>query len=77
MTDQDRNERYLHGYEEWTRQWMSQRTAARDLAFLVPHLRTGMDVVDCGCGPGSITVGLAEAVAPGQVIGIDIDANSR
>lgn len=69
----NRNERYVHGYEEWTRQWMSQRTAARDLAFLIPHLRTGMDVVDCGCGPGSITVGLAEIVAPGHVIGVDIE----
>lgn len=32
-----------------------------------------MDVVDCGCGPGSITVGLAEIVAPGHVIGVDIE----
>ena len=71
--DHKRDERYVHGYEEWTRQWMSDRTAARDLAFLVPHLRTGMDVIDCGCGPGSITVGLAEIVAPGTVIGIDIE----
>lgn len=71
--DHKRNERYVHGYKEWTRHWMSQRTAARDLAFLVPHLRTGMTVIDCGCGPGSITVGLAELVAPGQVTGIDIE----
>jgi SAM-dependent methyltransferase len=67
------SERYVHGYAEWTRRWMSQRTATNDLAFLVPHLRTGMEVLDCGCGPGSITVGLAEIVAPGQVIGIDIE----
>jgi ubiquinone/menaquinone biosynthesis C-methylase UbiE len=67
------SERYVHGYGEWTRKWMSQRTATNDLAFLLPHLRTGMDVVDCGCGPGSITVGLAEIVAPGQVVGIDIE----
>lgn len=32
-----------------------------------------MAVLDCGCGPGSITVGLAEIVAPGQVIGLDIE----
>jgi ubiquinone/menaquinone biosynthesis C-methylase UbiE len=69
-----RNERYVHGYEEWTRRWMTERTAARDLAFLLPHLRSGMDVVDCGCGPGSITVGLAEIVAPGQVTGVDIES---
>lgn len=68
-----RKERYVHGYEEWTRQWMSERTATRDLAFLLPHLRPGMDVIDCGCGPGSITVGLAEIVAPGKVIGVDLE----
>jgi len=72
-TTNERGERYLHGYEEWTKTWMQQRTAARELAFAVPHLRPGMQVIDCGCGPGSITVGLAEIVAPGQVTGIDIE----
>jgi len=72
-TDGKGGERYVHGYEEWTRQWMSQRTAAGELSFLLPHLRAGLQVVDCGCGPGSITVGLAELVAPGQVVGIDIE----
>ncbi|MDP8923625.1 MAG: class I SAM-dependent methyltransferase [Chloroflexota bacterium] len=31
-----------------------------------------MRLLDCGCGPGSITVGLAEAAAPGEVIGLDL-----
>ena len=30
-----------------------------------------MRLLDCGCGPGSITVGLAQAVAPGETVGID------
>jgi ubiquinone/menaquinone biosynthesis C-methylase UbiE len=30
-----------------------------------------MRLLDCGCGPGSITLGLAEAVHPGEVVGID------
>lgn len=30
-----------------------------------------MRLIDLGCGPGSITAGLAAAVAPGTVIGID------
>ena len=30
-----------------------------------------MTVLDMGCGPGSITVGLAAAVAPGRAIGVD------
>ena len=32
-----------------------------------------MCLLDCGCGPGSISIGLAEAVAPGQVVGVDIE----
>ncbi len=66
-------ERYVHGYEDWTREWMAQRTATRELGFLLPYLSPGLSVVDVGCGPGSITVGLAEIVAPGEVIGIDIE----
>jgi ubiquinone/menaquinone biosynthesis C-methylase UbiE len=66
-------ERYMHGYEDWTRRWMQTRTVERDLAFLVPHLATGRKAIDCGCGPGSITVGLAEAVKPAEVIGMDIE----
>ena len=41
--------------------------------FLLPHLRAGMRLLDCGCGPGSITVGLAEAIASGEAVGIDIE----
>jgi ubiquinone/menaquinone biosynthesis C-methylase UbiE len=66
-------ERYVHGYEEWTRDWMAQRTASRELAFLLPHLSPGMHILDAGCGPGSITVGLAEIVAPGEAVGLDIE----
>lgn len=50
----------------------AMRTAAKDAAFFLPYLRPGMQVLDVGSGPGSITVGLAEAVAPGEVVGIDM-----
>lgn len=33
-----------------------------------------MSLIDCGCGPGTITLGLAEIVAPGEVVGVDINA---
>src|SRR5947209_19784679 len=49
------------------------RTAADWVPFLLPHLRTGMSLLDCGCGVGSITLDLAERVAPGQVVGVDLD----
>ncbi len=32
-----------------------------------------MRLLDCGCGPGSITVDLAAIVAPAEVIGVDHD----
>jgi ubiquinone/menaquinone biosynthesis C-methylase UbiE len=29
-------------------------------ATFIPYLKPGMTVLDCGCGPGTITIGLAE-----------------
>ena len=56
------------------RQFISRRSAATHAAFLLPHLKPGMRLLDAGCGGGSITVGLAEAVSPGEALGIDVDA---
>ena len=53
---------------------LASRTASRDAGFFVPYLRPGMQLLDVGCGPGSITLGLAELVAPGQIVGIDIQS---
>ena len=36
-------------------------------------MKPGMKILDCGCGPGSITLDFAEIVAPEKVIGIDIE----
>jgi SAM-dependent methyltransferase len=55
------------------RRYHAERTAASHAAFLLPYLRPGMDLLDLGCGPGSITVGLAAAVAPGRSTGIDAE----
>ena len=49
------------------------RTADHQAAFLLPHLRSGMRLLDLGSGPGTITVGLAQVVAPGRVTGVDHD----
>jgi len=50
---------------------LALRTPAKEGAFFLRFLRPGMRVLDLGCGPGSITLGLAETVAPGEVVGID------
>ena len=57
--------------DEWSRAVHARRTG-QAAALLMPYLRRGMRLIDCGCGPGSITVDLARALAPGEVIGIDL-----
>lgn len=42
---------------------------------MLPHLQPGMRLLDFGCGPGTITLGLAEAVAPDEVVGVDIESS--
>ncbi|MGH7166540.1 MAG: methyltransferase domain-containing protein [Nitrospiraceae bacterium] len=64
---------YTPGYNETAVRYMMRRHAARDAAFLLPYLRKGMSLLDCGCGPGTITLGLAEAVSPGHVVGLDLE----
>src|SRR6202044_1431298 len=43
------------------------RTAENSAAYLLPCLRAGLSLLDIGSGPGTITVDLAERVAPGPV----------
>ncbi|MCJ1283316.1 hypothetical protein MMC26_002644 [Xylographa opegraphella] len=47
------------------------RTAANSAAYLLPHLRPTMTILDIGCGPATITCDLATHVLSGHVTGID------
>ncbi len=74
MTDKPAHhgrDHYTLGHESSTLASHGARTAASSAAFLIPHLRPGMSVLDVGCGPGTITLDLAEIVAPGEVVGIE------
>ena len=62
---------YTHGHHESVLRSHRWRTAENSAAYLLPLLEPGMDLLDVGCGPGTITVDLAARVAPGRTTGID------
>ena len=64
---------YTPGYSAPILSFMEQRTAETHAAFFLPRLMPGWSLLDAGCGPGTITLGLARTVAPGLVTGIDVE----
>ncbi len=63
---------YTHGHHESVLRSHSNRTVENSAAYLLPHLGAGLDLLDVGCGPGTITIDLANRIAPGKAIGIDV-----
>lgn len=61
--------RYTHGHGAAALAAHGARTAANSAAYLLPHLRCEHSVLDVGCGPGSITLDLAEQVD--RVVGLE------
>lgn len=62
---------YTHGHHESVLRSHLWRTAENSAAFLLPHLTEDAKVLDVGCGPGTITAGLADRVPRGHVTGLD------
>ena len=65
---------YTHGHHESVLRSHKWRTAENSAAYLLPHLAADTRILDVGCGPGTITVDLADLVPLGHVTGIDADA---
>jgi len=67
----DNNDRVT--FSDEVTDFLRTRRASNQAAFFLPYLQSDMKLLDVGCGPGSITLDLAEIVSPAKVIGIDID----
>jgi SAM-dependent methyltransferase len=74
VMEQRRDDVYTHGHQESVLRSHRWRTADNSAAYLLPRLRPGLDLLDVGCGPGTITADLAARVAPGHVVGLDRSA---
>ncbi len=70
MTTAER--RYGQGHADSVVRSQRWRTVDNSAAYLAAHLRPGLNVLDVGCGPGTITVDVARRVAPGRVVGVDV-----
>jgi ubiquinone/menaquinone biosynthesis C-methylase UbiE len=64
-------ETYLPGHHPSVVANHARRTAETAAGFFLPFLNPGMRLLDVGCGPGSITSGLARRAEPAETIGID------
>ena len=64
---------YTMGFSQEMLESLRRYTAETSAAYLMPYLRPGLRVLDFGCGPGTISVGLAKAVDPGELHGVDME----
>ncbi len=67
---------YTHGHHESVLRSHRWRTVENSAAYLLPHLRPGMSLLDVGCGPGTITAELAARIAPGVTTAVEVTAEA-
>jgi ubiquinone/menaquinone biosynthesis C-methylase UbiE len=65
------SETYTHGHHDSVLRSHRWRNVENSAAYLRPHLRAGLRLLDVGCGPGALTLDLARHVPNGRVVAID------
>lgn len=68
-------ENYPVGYSATVVNTFKKRSAFEKGRFLIPHLKETDYLLDCRCGPGSITLDFASILEKGRVIGIDFESS--
>ena len=64
---------YTMGFSDELLETFRRFAAEANPAHLLPYLRPGLRVLDFGCGPGTISVGLSKAAAPCELHGVDVE----
>lgn len=62
---------YVQGYDTSTLKSHQSRSAEVQADYLLPHIKSTDQILDVGCGPGTITCDFAKYAPHGQVIGVD------
>ena len=75
MADQNQRSTYTQGHSNYTTATQERRTAEREAAFLLPHIKKTDHILDVGCGPGTITTGFAKYAGEGRIVGVDISGS--
>lgn len=78
--EEEKKARYLYGLKPHADHYKAHaiRTADENCQYMLPALHQKLaqnpklKLLDVGCGPGSITVGLAKLMPEGEVVGLDL-----
>ena len=64
---------YSLGHEDAFLGYLRFRNAESCAGFARARIREDSRILDCGCGPGSVTIGLAAWAPRGETVGIDVN----
>jgi ubiquinone/menaquinone biosynthesis C-methylase UbiE len=68
---ENRQAEYAHGHHHTVLKSHLWRTVENSCAYLLPHIKPHMKILDVGCGPATLTCDFAKLVPQGSVIGLD------